>query len=97
MMDAGVDVTWPMERTGNVDPIRWRKKFGRSLRMSGAVSKRVLAQGPQAIEAHLREMMPLIEEGGFIPQIDHDCPPDVSWDNFRYYMDAKRKLLEGNL
>ena len=46
---------------------------------------------------HLREFILLIEEGGFIPTIDHTVPPDVSWDNFRYYMDCKRLLLAGNL
>ena len=38
----------------------------------------------------------MIEEGGFIPTVDHTVPPDVSWDNFRYYMDAKMELLSGN-
>jgi len=55
----------------------------------------VLALGPQAIRAHLREMIPLIEEGGFIPTVDHTVPPDISWDNFCYYMEAKMALLSG--
>jgi len=38
----------------------------------------------------------LIEEGGFIPTIDHTVPPDVSWDDFRNYIDAKRDLLAGD-
>jgi uroporphyrinogen decarboxylase len=41
-------------------------------------------------------MVPLIEEGGFIPTVDHLVPPDVSWDNFRYYWDLKRALLDGD-
>lgn len=43
----------------------------------------------------MADFIPLIEEGGFIPTVDHTVPPDVSWDNFRYYMDCKRALLEG--
>jgi uroporphyrinogen decarboxylase len=72
-----------------------RKRFGKGLRLWGGVDKRVLAQGPAAIRAHLREFIPLIEEGGFIPTVDHTVPPDVSWENFRYYMDLKRRLLAG--
>jgi uroporphyrinogen decarboxylase len=40
-------------------------------------------------------MIPLIEEGGFIPTVDHTVPPDISLDNFRYYMKQKQKLLRG--
>jgi uroporphyrinogen decarboxylase len=94
-MDAGVDVLWPLERASDQDPVRLRQKFGKSLRLWGGVDKRVLAQGPEAIDEHLRTMRPLIEEGGFIPTVDHTVPPDVSWDNFRHYMESKTKLLQG--
>ena len=49
-----------------------------------------------AIRAHLKEFIPLIEEGGFIPTVDHTVPPEVSWDAFRYYMDMKSALLRGD-
>ena len=95
-MDAGVNVLWPVERAADVSPVAWRRRFGRDLRLWGGVDKRVLAQGRRQIRDHLRELIPLIEEGGFIPTVDHVVPPDVSWDNFRYYMDCKRALLCGD-
>lgn len=97
LMDLGIDLIWPLERASDMDPVRLRRKFGKSLRLSGGVDKRELAKGPEAIEAHLRELVPLIEEGGFIPTIDHTVPPDVSWSDFCYYMEAKTRLLEGRL
>lgn len=95
-LEAGADTIWPMERASGIDPLEWRRRFGRELRMWGGVDKRVLARGREAIRRHLREFIPLIEEGGFIPTVDHTVPPDVSWDNFRYYMDAKIALLRGD-
>jgi len=97
LMDAGIDCIWPLERASDMDPMRIRKKFGKSLRLVGGVDKRELAKGPKAIEAHLKSLIPIIEDGGFIPTVDHCVPPDVSWDNFRCYMDLKHKLLEGKL
>ncbi len=97
MLDAGVDALWPLERAADQDPLRLRKTFGKSLRLWGGVDKRVLAQGPAAIDAHLREMRPLIAEGGFIPTVDHTVPPDVSWANFQHYLRSKEKLLRGEL
>jgi uroporphyrinogen decarboxylase len=94
-MDAGVDILWPLERASDQDPVRLRQKFGKSLRLWGGVDKRILAEGPQAIDDHLHTMLPLIEEGGFIPTVDHTVPPDVSWSNFQYYMKSKEKLLRG--
>jgi uroporphyrinogen decarboxylase len=96
LMDAGVDIIWPIERASNVSPQEWRRRFGKSLRLWGGVDKRVLAHGPEAIKAHLREFIPLIVEGGFIPTVDHTVPPDVSWDNFRTYIDLKQALLRGD-
>jgi hypothetical protein len=97
MLDAGVDALWPLERAADQDPVRLRAKYGRSLRLWGGVDKRVLTRGPEAIDAHLRELRPLISEGGFIPTVDHTVPPDVSWTNFQHYMSSKSKLLRDEL
>ena len=95
MMDAGVDILWPLERAADQDPVRLRRKYGKSLRLWGGVDKRVLAEGPEAIDAHLRELAPLVAGGGYIPAVDHTVPPDVSWPDFRHYMESKARLLRG--
>jgi hypothetical protein len=96
MMDAGIDVLWPLERASDQDPVRLRQKFGRSLRLWGGVDKRELAKDFKAIDDHLRALIPLIEEGGYIPAVDHTVPPDVPLENFMYYMQRKADLLAGS-
>jgi uroporphyrinogen decarboxylase len=59
------------------------------------VDKRELAKGPAAIDAHLAALRPLVEAGGYVPTVDHTVPPDVSWPNFQYYLEAKARLLGG--
>jgi uroporphyrinogen decarboxylase len=96
LLEVGVDGLWPVERASNdMDPLQLRKKYGRALRIWGAVDKRRIAAGPRAIDEHLRTMEPLIREGGFIPTVDHLVPPDISLENFLYYMKQKEKLLRG--
>lgn len=98
MMDAGLDGLWPLERASqDTDPYFLRSKYGKSLRLWGAVDKRELTKDTAAIEAHLRTFIPLIEEGGFIPTVDHLVPPDISLENFRYYMTRKQALLRGQM
>lgn len=92
-MEAGVDLTWPLERAANMDPLYLRKKFGKSLKLMGGVDKRELAKDKKNIKKHLESLIPLIEEGGYIPTIDHTVQPGVSWENFCYYMDLKKSLL----
>lgn len=94
-LEAGVDAIWPLERASDMDPVDIRKRFGRSMRLWGGVDKRVLAQDPAAIDAHLRTLQPLIADGGFIPTVDHLVPPDVSRANFEHYMARKHQLLRG--
>jgi len=95
LMDAGVDGIWPLERAADMDPAVLRKRYGKSLQLWGGVDKREIAQGRKAIDAHLASLAPLVEEGGFIPTIDHTVPPDISLDDFRYYMERKQQLLRG--
>ncbi|MDR1375161.1 MAG: hypothetical protein LBJ24_09340 [Treponema sp.] len=96
LLEAGVDAIWPIERAAeSMDPLSLRAKYGHDLRLWGGVDKRCLAAGKDAIDRHLRTLIPLIEDGGFIPTVDHTVPPDISLENFRHYMKQKTKLLRG--
>ena len=36
-----------------------------------------------------------MEHGGYIPALDDMVLPDISYDNFRYFVDAVRRLSVG--
>ena len=96
LMEAGVDALWPIERAAeSMDPLALRQKYGKALRLWGGVDKRELSKDKKAIDEHLRTLIPLVEEGGFIPTVDHTVPPDISLENFIYYMQRKIDLLCG--
>ena len=58
-----------------------------------ALKQREVAKGPAAIDAELARLAPVVEGGGFIPCIDHAIHPDVSYEDFLYYLESKRRLL----
>ena len=96
MLEVGVDGFGPIERAAGMDPVKLRKEYGKAFCMVGGVDKREIAKGPAAIDAELaRSVLPIIDQGGFIPTIDHAVHPAVSLDNFKYYLDAKRMMLRG--
>jgi uroporphyrinogen decarboxylase len=41
----------------------------------------------------LERILPLIENGGYIPTVDHRVPPDVSFENYLYYLEKKQEIL----
>ena len=45
------------------------------------------------IEDELKKISPVIEEGGFIPTVDHAVQPGVTLENFKYYLNLKRKIF----
>jgi uroporphyrinogen decarboxylase len=96
MLEAGINGTWPLEAASGMDPVKVRKEYGHDLLLIGGIDKRVLAQDRKAIKAELLYKMPaLLEDGGYIPTLDHTVPPDVSYENWLYYLELKREIAEG--
>ena len=92
-LDAGVNCMFPVEvGTWGADPVKYRKQYGKELLMMGGFDKHILAKGPRAIEAEVRRLAPLVEEGGYIGFADHRVPPDVSLENYMFYMRTVREI-----
>lgn len=96
-LDAGLNYLFPFEVQCGMDVIRVRREYGRELRIVGGVDKRALKQGPAAIDAELERVRPLIEEGGYIPMLDHTVPPDVSFEDYRHYVKKIKEVCEVRL
>ncbi|MBN1543191.1 hypothetical protein JW992_13695 [candidate division KSB1 bacterium] len=81
----GMDVMSPFEVASGCDVV----KIGGDcpwLVLSGGIDKRILARGPEAIDAHVQEILPILRRrGGYIPTCDHGVPPEVTWQNYRHY------------
>ena len=95
-LDAGLNFLYPFEVQAGMDVVAIRKKYGRSLRIFGGVDKRAVAAGKAAIDAELARLRPLVAEGGYIPHTDHGLPPDVSFQNFVYYMRQIREMVQSD-
>jgi len=92
-LSGGVNCAFPFEvGTWAADPIQARKEFGPDLRIAGGFSKRILAKGEDAIAAEIDRLAPLAEAGGFIPFCDHRVPPDVSFDDYLFYVRRAKQV-----
>ena len=93
-LEAGINLYLPLECAAGNDPVRIRKEYRHDLLLWGGIDKRVLAQDKRAIQDELNyKIPPLVQDGGYIPMLDHTVPPNVPYENWLYYLDYKRKLL----
>ena len=92
-IEAGIRGTYPLEVAAGMDARKLRQQYGRDVLMTGNIDKRVLAQDRRAIDRELEAKLPLAEEGGFIPHLDHGIPHDVPYENFAYYWQRKKEML----
>lgn len=97
-LEAGVNTMFPLEiGAWGADPLRYRKEYGRDLRMIGGFSKQILASNREAITREVERLAPLVEEGGYIPTPDHRVPPDVPLSNYLFYLNEARRCWGKNL
>ncbi|MBN1460471.1 MAG: hypothetical protein JXA57_13125 [Armatimonadetes bacterium] len=92
-IEAGVNCMFPVEVAAGTDPVVLRDTHGKRVLLLGGVNKRALAQGRDAIQAELRRLEPYVNEGGWIPHVDHRVPPDVTFEDYKYYLAVKRDLF----
>jgi hypothetical protein len=94
-LDCGIDILFPWEVMASDHVGKTLEQYGGALKIMGGVDKTKLIEGKDAIKEHLESLLPYVQKGGYIPFIDHLCPPDVTEENFLYYLDLKEKLFCG--
>jgi uroporphyrinogen decarboxylase len=93
-LEGGVTGIYPFEAAANMDVVEVRGQYPK-LQMMGGIDKRAVTKGRKAIDEELDRRIPaMLEKGGFIPCIDHHVPPDISLDNYVYYRDRIKSLIE---
>jgi len=94
LLEAGVNGLYPLEVAAGTDARTLRTEYGRNLLLIGNLDKRVLLKDKADIKKEVESKVPfLAEKGGYIPSLDHTVPPDVTYDNYLYYLSVLKKLL----
>ncbi len=86
-LEAGLTGVWPFEVAAGMDVCELRRTYGHDLVMMGGIDKRVVATGGEVMRQEVDRVMPVVEDGGYIPGLDHGAPPDISWKNVCEYME----------
>lgn len=92
-LEGGVNCLFPFEVQCCCHPGELLKEYGKDLRIMGGFDKTKMIAGPKAIKEYMNSLIPLVERGGYLPFCDHRCPPDVSWENYMFYLELKEKTF----
>jgi hypothetical protein len=92
-LEGGVNCLFPYEVNSCAHPGELLDQYGGALRIMGGVDKMKLKEGKEATKAYLESLEPWVAKGGYIPFCDHRCPPDVTPENYLYYLDLKEKMF----
>jgi uroporphyrinogen-III decarboxylase len=90
--ELGMDCHYPLEINSGSYPEQLRELYP-NLALIGGIDKKTLISGRETIDKELSKIPKLLDKGGYIPTVDHRVPPDVTFDNYKYYVEKKKEII----
>ena len=90
--EVGINGFLPFEvqAGNNIELIR--EKYPKLI-IIGGVDKKAL-KNKDKIDDELEKVKRMLKKGGYIPYIDHAVPPDISWNNYKYYREKLNSIID---
>ena len=92
-LESGINLVMPFEVAAGSDIKKYRKAYP-DLCIMGGIDKREIAKGPAAIEKELDRIDTMFSGPGYWPAPDHLFHPEISYADFKYFVEALRKRVE---
>ncbi len=92
-LEGGVNFFWPLEVQAGMDINVLQEQYPDQAIWMGGIHKHRLTGGEKMIAAELERVRPAVERGGYIPALDHNCPEDVSFENYLIYLRLRHEIL----
>ena len=83
--EAGIRGVLPIERQAGNDINQLRSEHPEMV-FIGHFDKLIMHKGEAALRAEFERLLPAASNGGFIPSVDHQTPPNVSLDDYTLYI-----------
>ena len=92
--EAGVNMMLPFEVAAGCDVVELRRKYP-YMALMGGIDKREIAKSRDAIDRELHRIEPLLHGTGYFPALDHLIPPEISYENYVYYVERLHDMIFG--
>jgi uroporphyrinogen decarboxylase len=92
LLEVGIDLLNPIEVKAGMDPIALKRQYGERLAFHGGLNAALFWE-PEKLEAHMREVIPVLKRGGgYVISSDHSVPDSVSLAQFRQFVALAKEL-----
>ena len=93
-LDCGLNCMYPCEPQAGMDIVKLRKQYGNRVAFKGGIDKFALRGTKEDIRRELEyKLCPELMGGGMVFAIDHLIPNGVPLDNYWYYVNLGREML----
>jgi uroporphyrinogen-III decarboxylase len=92
MMESGVTAMYPFEIGAGCDLPEVRRRYP-TMGIVGGLAKECMIEGPKTIDLEIEKVRDHIKLGRMIPGPDHFVLSNVSWENYRYFMERLREVV----
>jgi hypothetical protein len=95
LLDAGLNVTIPVEPAAGMDIVKLRETYGSRLAFMGGIDKHVIRRSQEEIVAELEyKIPPMVRTGGCVLSLDHRIPNGTPLANYRFYIEKAWEIME---
>ncbi len=92
MLESGVTALYPYEVGAGNDLDRVRQHYP-EVGIIGGLEKNTMAQGQDAVEKEMEKAARHIQKGRYIPGPDHFPLSNISFEQYRYFMERLRQVV----
>jgi uroporphyrinogen decarboxylase len=88
LIEAGIDCLQPLEAKAGMDLLQIKKTYGQRIALIGGMDVRELISNDLGrVRQELERKLPQAMAGsGYVLQVDHSVPNQVSYDTYRYFV-----------
>ena len=91
LLECGINGCFPFEVQSGMDVVKLRETYGTRLVIRGGIDKRALFGAKEEIDREVGRVLPtFLETGGYFISLDHSASPDISLENYMYFLSAVR-------
>jgi uroporphyrinogen-III decarboxylase len=92
-IESGITGMYPFEWHCGMRVEEIRRLFP-SLVLMGGIPKSEIVHGKKRIDEILAPIAETLKHGGYIPFGDHFVPPEVDWENYRYFREKLQSMMD---
>lgn len=91
-MECGINLIFPFEVAAGSDINQYRQTYP-NLCIMGGIDKQEIAKGREAIDIELERVAGMFKHSGYIPALDHLIHPEISLEDFKYFVKRLKEKI----